>query len=109
LPNWVNSARSCGKKPDSVDRRRISLGITGKGRTLLRELAPYQREIGPGTKVATGVEALALVRKGEAIDFTGAGQDLKFDQRGELLGRPFLHQVIRDGKDVVLGTVGGAA
>jgi DNA-binding MarR family transcriptional regulator len=100
LSNWVNSARSCGKKPDSVDRRRISLGITGKGRTLLRELAPYQREIGPGTKVATGVEA---------IDFTGAGQDLKFDQRGELLGRPFLHQVIRDGKDVVLGTVGGAA
>jgi DNA-binding MarR family transcriptional regulator len=33
------------KKPDSVDRRRISLGITEKGRTLLRKLAPYQREI----------------------------------------------------------------
>jgi branched-chain amino acid transport system substrate-binding protein len=64
---------------------------------------------GPGTKVANGVDALALLRKGEAIDFTGAGQDLKFDERGELLGRPFLHQVIRDGKDVVLGTVGGAA
>jgi branched-chain amino acid transport system substrate-binding protein len=64
---------------------------------------------GPGTKVATGVEALALVRKGEAIDFTGAGQDLKFDARGELIGRPFLHQVIRDGKDVIVGTVGGAA
>ena len=52
-----------------------------------------------------GFEALPLVRKGEAIDFTGAGQDLKFDDRGELLGRPFLHQVIRDGKDVILGTV----
>ncbi|SHN86973.1 ABC transporter substrate-binding protein [Bradyrhizobium erythrophlei] len=64
---------------------------------------------GPGTKVATGVEALALVRKGEAVDFTGAGQDIKFDERGELIGRPFLHQVIRDGKDVILGTVGGAA
>ena len=64
---------------------------------------------GPGTKVATGADALALIRKGEAIDFTGAGQDLKFDERGELLGRPFLHQVIRDGKDVVVGTVGGAA
>ena len=74
----------------------------------------FAREIirvtnGPGTPVATGVEALALVRKGEAIDFTGAGQDLKFDERGELLGRPFLHQVIRDGKDVIVGTVGGAA
>jgi branched-chain amino acid transport system substrate-binding protein len=74
----------------------------------------FAREIirvtnGPGTKVATGVEALALVRKGEAIDFTGAGQDLKFDARGELIGRPFLHQVIRDGKDVIVGTVGGAA
>ncbi|MBX9651800.1 MAG: ABC transporter substrate-binding protein [Xanthobacteraceae bacterium] len=64
---------------------------------------------GPGTKVATGVAALALVRKGEAIDFTGAGQDLKFDERGELLGRPFLHQAIRDGKDVIVGTVGGGA
>jgi branched-chain amino acid transport system substrate-binding protein len=64
---------------------------------------------GPGTRVATGVEALALVRKGEAVDFTGAGQDLKFDERGELLGRPFLHQVIHDGKDVILGTVGGGA
>ena len=74
----------------------------------------FAREIiritnGPGTKVTTGAEALALVRKGEAIDFTGAGQDLKFDERGELLGRPFLHQVIRDGKDVIVGTVGGAA
>lgn len=62
---------------------------------------------GPGAKVATGAEALALLRKGETIDFTGAGQDLKFDERGELLGRPFLHQVIRDGKDVIVGTVGG--
>ena len=64
---------------------------------------------GPGTKVATGVEALALLRKGAAVDFTGAGQDLKFDEHGELLGRPFLHQVIRNGKDVILGTVGGGA
>jgi branched-chain amino acid transport system substrate-binding protein len=72
-----------------------------------KEIIPITN--GPGTKVATALDALALVRKGEAIDFTGAGQDLKFDQRGELIGRPFLHQVIRDGKDVVLGTVGGAA
>ncbi|MDR3467861.1 MAG: ABC transporter substrate-binding protein [Xanthobacteraceae bacterium] len=64
---------------------------------------------GPGIKVATGAEALPLVREGKAIDFTGAGQDLKFDDRGELLGRPFLHQAIRDGKDVIVGTVGGGA
>ena len=62
---------------------------------------------GPGVKVATGAEALALVRAGKAIDFTGAGQDLKFDDRGELLGRPFLHQIVHDGKDVIVGTVGG--
>ena len=60
---------------------------------------------GPGKKVATAVEALPLVRKGEAIDFTGAGMDCQFDATGELLGRPFLHQVIRDGKDVILGMV----
>lgn len=60
---------------------------------------------GLGTKVASGVGAIELIRKGEAIDFTGAGQDIQFDERGELLGRPFLHQVIKDGKDVIVGTV----
>lgn len=33
------------KNQDSVDRRRISLVITEKGKALLRKLAPYQREI----------------------------------------------------------------
>lgn len=33
------------KTRDNVDRRRISLAITEKGKALLRELAPYQREI----------------------------------------------------------------
>lgn len=33
------------KAQDSVDRRRISLAVTEKGKALLRELAPYQREI----------------------------------------------------------------
>jgi DNA-binding MarR family transcriptional regulator len=33
------------KIQDSVDRRRISLVTTEKGKTLLRTLAPYQREI----------------------------------------------------------------
>lgn len=60
---------------------------------------------GPGKKVATALEALPLIRKGEAVDFTGAGMDCQFDATGELLGRPFLHQVIRGGKDVILGTV----
>jgi len=33
------------KTQDSVDRRRIALAITEKGKALLRKLAPYQREI----------------------------------------------------------------
>jgi DNA-binding MarR family transcriptional regulator len=33
------------KTQDSVDRRRISLATTEKGKSLLRKLAPYQREI----------------------------------------------------------------
>jgi branched-chain amino acid transport system substrate-binding protein len=41
-----------------------------------KEIIPITN--GPGIKVATGAEALALVRNNEAIDFTGAGQDLKF-------------------------------
>jgi len=63
---------------------------------------------GPGTRVATGPEALPLVRKGETIDFSGAGQDIRFDARGELIGRPFLHQVIRDGRDLILEAVASA-
>jgi branched-chain amino acid transport system substrate-binding protein len=68
-----------------------------------RQIIPITN--GPGRKVATVTEALALVRRGEPFDYTGAGQDLDFDGAGELLGRPFLHQVIRDGKDVIVGTV----
>ena len=64
---------------------------------------------GPGTKVWTATAGLPLVRKGEAIDYTGAGQDIRFDERGELLGRPFLQQAIRDGKDVIVGVVGGGS
>ena len=33
------------KTQDSIDRRRISLVTTEKGKSLLRKLAPYQREI----------------------------------------------------------------
>ena len=33
------------KTQDNVDRRRIALAITEKGKALLRQLAPYQREI----------------------------------------------------------------
>jgi DNA-binding MarR family transcriptional regulator len=33
------------KTQDNIDRRRISLAITEKGKELLRQLAPYQREI----------------------------------------------------------------
>ncbi len=33
------------KTPDAIDRRRISLAITEKGKARLRRLAPYQREI----------------------------------------------------------------
>jgi len=31
---------------------------------------------GPGTKMWTATAGLPLVRKGEAIDYTGAGQDI---------------------------------
>lgn len=64
---------------------------------------------GPGAKVWNAVDGLPLVRKEEPIDFTGVAQDVRFDERGELIGRPFLQQVIRDGKDVVVAVVGGGS
>jgi len=76
-------------------------------RTPLLAMRNLRKSYGGPQAAATGAEGLALVRTGKAIDFTGAGQDLKFDDRGELLGRPFLHQVVPDGKDVIVGIVGG--
>jgi DNA-binding MarR family transcriptional regulator len=73
------------KTQDSVDRRRISLVTTEKGKSLLRTLAPYQREINDvefaslskeefqflskiiEDMIATGDEAVALQRYKSSI------------------------------------------
>jgi len=59
----------------------------------------------PGTRVVDPLEALDLVKKGQAIDFIGAGSECDFDEMGDQLNRSFLHQEIRDGKNVIIKAI----
>jgi DNA-binding MarR family transcriptional regulator len=51
------------KTQDSVDRRRISLLTTEKGKSLLRKLAPYQREINDVEFGSLGKEEFQFLSK----------------------------------------------
>ncbi len=59
----------------------------------------------PGARTMDPLEGLELVRKGEEIDFIGAGSDCDFDAQGDQLNRHFLHRVIKDGKNSVVQVI----
>ena len=57
----------------------------------------------PGEEVDDILSALAMVRAGKKINFVGAGATVDFDERGDQLNRSFLHQVIENGKNRIVG------
>jgi branched-chain amino acid transport system substrate-binding protein len=59
----------------------------------------------PGEEVDDILSALAMVRAGKKINFVGAGATVDFDERGDQLNRSFLHQVIENGKNRIIGVV----
>lgn len=59
----------------------------------------------PGIETADILEALELVRAGEEINFIGAGATCDFDEKGDQLNRSFLHQVIENGANRIVGTL----
>jgi branched-chain amino acid transport system substrate-binding protein len=59
----------------------------------------------PGEEVDEILSALAMVRAGKKINFVGAGATVDFDERGDQLNRSFLHQVIENGKNRIVGVV----
>ncbi len=70
----------------------------------------YTKEIlnitnGDGDKVGGAVNLLEAIRAGKPINYTGYGMDVAFHPDGNLKDRPFAHFVIKDGKDVELGTI----
>jgi len=59
----------------------------------------------PGEEVDDILRALDMVRSGKKINFVGAGATVDFDERGDQIGRSFLHQVIEGGKNRIIGVV----
>jgi branched-chain amino acid transport system substrate-binding protein len=59
----------------------------------------------PGEEVDDVLSALAMVRAGKKINFVGAGATVDFDERGDQLNRSFVHQVIENGKNRIVGIV----
>jgi branched-chain amino acid transport system substrate-binding protein len=59
----------------------------------------------PGEETDDIVHALALVRAGTKINFVGAGATCDFNAQGDQLNRSFLHQVIENGKNKIVGVV----
>jgi branched-chain amino acid transport system substrate-binding protein len=59
----------------------------------------------PGEEVDDVLSALAMIRAGKKINFVGAGATVDFDERGDQLNRSFVHQVIENGKNKIVGIV----
>jgi branched-chain amino acid transport system substrate-binding protein len=59
----------------------------------------------PGERVDDVVAGLQKIRAGVKIDFVGAGATCDFDERGDQINRSFLHQVIENGKNRIVGVV----
>jgi branched-chain amino acid transport system substrate-binding protein len=59
----------------------------------------------PGEEVDDILGALAMIRAGKKINFVGAGATVDFDERGDQLNRSFVHQVIENGKNRIVGIV----
>jgi branched-chain amino acid transport system substrate-binding protein len=59
----------------------------------------------PGERVDDVVAGLQKIRAGVKIDFVGAGATCDFDARGDQINRSFLHQVIENGKNRIVGVV----
>jgi len=59
----------------------------------------------PGERVDDVLAGLQKIRAGVKIDFVGAGATCDFDERGDQINRSFLHQVIENGKNRIVGVV----
>ncbi|PKP85598.1 MAG: amino acid ABC transporter substrate-binding protein [Alphaproteobacteria bacterium HGW-Alphaproteobacteria-2] len=109
-PNYKRFVREMGAPEDTIflfagnayDQLSVAaLAIEKAGTTEARQWTRVIPAVSnpPGTRVLDPVEALELVRRGEEIDFIGAGSDCDFNDIGDQLNRHFLHRVIRDGRN----------
>ncbi len=59
----------------------------------------------PGEPVDDVVKGLQMIRAGKTIKFVGAGASCDFNAQGDQINRSFLVQVIKDGKNEVVGVI----
>lgn len=59
----------------------------------------------PGEEVDDVVKGLELIRAGKKIKFVGAGASCDFDARGDQINRSFLVQVVKGGKNTIVGVI----
>jgi neutral amino acid transport system substrate-binding protein len=74
---------------------------TGEGiKSKIREVSG-----GPGTEVSDACEAIALVRKGEDINYQGASGNVDIDENGDVIGSYDVWTVNDDGTLKVIDKV----
>jgi branched-chain amino acid transport system substrate-binding protein len=59
----------------------------------------------PGEEVDDVVKGLEMIRAGKKIKFVGAGATCDFDAKGDQINRSFLVQVVKNGKNEMVGVI----
>jgi branched-chain amino acid transport system substrate-binding protein len=61
----------------------------------------------PGTEVSGFMEGYKLIKEGKKINYQGASGACDFDDKGDILSRPFSFSQVKGGKLVVIGGIKG--
>ncbi|MDP4795500.1 MAG: ABC transporter substrate-binding protein [Rhodospirillales bacterium] len=115
-PNYKKFIKAMGEPEDTVflfagnaydQVWTAALAIEKAGTDVSSEWTKKVIEISnpPGALVGDGLEALKMIRKGEAVAYVGAGADCDFDTMGDQLNRHFLHRVIKNGQNEFVQTL----
>lgn len=76
---------------------------TGTGiRDNLRKIANS-----PGIEVSSFMEGYRLIKEGKKVNYQGASGACDFDEKGDILSRPFSFSQVKGGKIVVIGGIKG--
>jgi branched-chain amino acid transport system substrate-binding protein len=59
---------------------------------------------GPGDTVSNPIDGLKAIRSGKRLNYSGAGSDCDFNERGDLISREFSQFVIKGGKSELVST-----
>jgi hypothetical protein len=57
--------------------------------------------------VGTFQEGMALLKEGRKINYQGASGPCDFDEKGDILSRPFSYSQVKSGKIVNIGWIKG--